>query len=165
MSKLTIKVHERRSSNEDRRLKDRYGHSVRRFTVKDLPSATDDVEIVRIIPPTWDDVDKCRIDKNGKLSVLFNVDGEKFKLDYNPHLEGYDGMHAMASEKCKIQNLDTTQTWDCTGAYTIPWVKYRGYSDYTRDHKDEPEVQAYMNPTEKMVKTYFIDPFIKDYLG
>ena len=164
MSKMKIKIREHIGVSEDRRMKDRYGHSVRRFTSKDLSTAPS-VEIVKIIPPTWDDVDKCSIDKNGKLSVLFNVDGEKFKLDFNPHLEGYDGMRAKASEKCWIENLGTGQCWDCTGAYTIPWVKYRGYSDYTRDHKNDPEVQAYMNPTEQMVKTQFILPFARDYLG
>lgn len=161
---MKIKVRENKK-NEDRRRKDRYGHSVRRFTAKDL-SVIPDIKITKIVPPTEEDVRKCAVTKNGKFVVFFDVDSESFKLEYNPHLEGYDGMRSAAREKCSIQNLATGQTWDCTGVYTLPeWITYGGHSDWTTDHLDDPAVQAFMNPSEQMVLTQFIKPFAKDYLG
>lgn len=118
-----------------------------------------------IFAPTMDDMEKCKASANGSLRVLFTVDGEHYQLTYNPHLEGYDGMRAMASESCTIKNLDTNKTWTCTGLYSIPWITYRGHMDWISDHKNDPEVQAYMNPTEKLVLDNFINPFVKDYLS
>lgn len=162
---MSKKIESLGKKNEDRRRKDRYGHSVRRFTANDL-SLIPDIKITKIVPPTKEDVRKCAVTKNGKFVVFFDVDSESFKLEYNPHLEGYDGMRSAAREKCSIQNLATGQTWDCTGVYTLPeWITYGGYSDYTTDHLDDPAVQAFMNPSEQMVLTQFIKPFAKDYLG
>ncbi len=158
---MIIKVHETR--NEDRRGRDRYGHSVRRFTAKDL-SFDPDIEIKKIFPPDKEDVEKCRVKSNGSLRVLFNVDGDTYQLQYNPHIEGYDGMASMAREQCTITNLDTKQEYDCTGMYSIPWIPIRD-RDFISRHWEEPEVQAYLNPTEKMVQDNFIKPFVKDYLS
>lgn len=149
--------------NEDRRRKDRYGHSVRRFTANDL-SLTPDIKITKIIPPTMDDMEKCNMSRNGKLSVLFSVEGENFKLDYNPTISGYDGMRALAREHCSITNLDTGKVYDCTGAYSIPWLD-NPEDKFIYHQRKEPVVQAYMNPTEQMVLAQFIKPFAKDYLG
>lgn len=151
------------NKNEDRRRKDRYGHSARRFTVNDL-SLIPDIKITKIIPPTMDDMEKCNMSRNGKLSVLFSVDGENFKLNYNPTISGYDGLSALAREKCSITNLDTGTVYDCTGAYSIPWLD-NPEKKFIFHQRLEPVVQAYMNPTEQMVLTQFIKPFAKDYLG
>ena len=162
---MSKKIESLGKKNEDRRRKDRYGHSVRRFTANDL-SLIPDIKIKKIIPPTKEDVRKCAVTRNGQFVVFFDVDSESFKLEYNPHLEGYDGMRSAARENCSIQNLATGQTWNCTGVYTLPeWITYGGYSDYTTDHLDDPAVQAFMNPSEQMVLTQFIKPFAKDYLG
>ena len=123
------------------------------------------IKITKIFPPNPESVEKCHVCDHGDIECWFTVNGVKYVLHYNPKLAGYDGMPAEARENCVITREIDGKVFNCTTRYAIPdmpEVKAYGKSTWEYFGKDAA-VDAFMDPTEKMLLETFIVPFVKDY--
>ena len=123
------------------------------------------IKITKIFPPNPDSVRTCHVGDHGDIECWFTVNGVKYVLHYNPKLAGYDGMPSEAPENCVITREIDGKSFNCTTQYAIPdmpEVKAYGKSTWEYFGKNAA-VDAFMNPTEKMLLGTFIAPFVKDY--
>jgi len=123
------------------------------------------IKITKIIPPNLESVKKCHVGSHGDIECWFTVNGVKYVLHYNPKLAGYDGMPAEALENCEITREIDGKVFNCTTIYTIPNMpKVGAYQTSTWEYFGKnAAVDAFMDPTEKMLLATFINPFVKDY--
>ena len=123
------------------------------------------IKITKIFAPNPESVRKCSVRSHGNIECWFTVNGVKYVLRYNPKLAGYDGMPAEARENCVITREIDGKVFNCTTQYAIPDLPEVGaYQKRTADFFGKnAAVDAFMNPTEKMLLGTFIAPFVKDY--
>ena len=123
------------------------------------------IKITKIFAPNKESVEKCHVGSHGDIECRFTVNGMKYVLHYNPKLAGYDGMPAEARENCVFVREIDGKVFNCTTQYAIPdmpEVKAYGKSTWEYFGKDSA-VDAFMDPTEKMLLETFIVPFVNDY--
>lgn len=123
------------------------------------------IKITKIFPPNKESVEKCHASAHGDIECWFTVNGVKYVLHYNPKLAGYDGMPSEARENCTFAREIDGKEFNCTAQYAIPGMPAVGaYSAHTWEYFGKNSaVDAFMNPTEKMLLNTFIKPFVKDY--
>ena len=123
------------------------------------------IKITKIFPPNKESVEKCHVSAHGDIECWFTVNGVKYVLHYNPKLAGYDGMPSEARENCTFAREVDGKEFNCTTQYVIPDMPAVGaYAAHTGEYFGyNAAVDAFMNPTEKMLLNTFIKPFVKDY--
>ena len=123
------------------------------------------IKITKIIPPTPESVEKCKVSAHGDIECWFTVNGVKYILHYNPKLAGYNGIPAEAHENCSFCREIDGKVFNCTTIYAIPDMpRVAAYGTSTWEYFGKnAAVDSFMSPTKEMLLNTFINPFVKDY--